>query len=146
MVLINGSQMLEVSPSRTKPFECIFFFFVVPQYPVYNPDENWSDGNNGQDWSNDDYYNNEDLPPNLMSIDLSSFDPSQLRPVPVSLLTSNGQLNELDVNTRIKNFQDYKQRCQLLERLSWEYNNDGNYSNNQNDYNNYDNYNHNNNR
>jgi hypothetical protein len=81
-----------------------------------------------------------------MSIDLSSFDPSQLRPVPVSLLTSNGQLNELDVNTRIKNFQDYKQRCQLLERLSWEYNNDGNYSNNQNDYNNYDNYNHNNNR
>jgi hypothetical protein len=120
-------------------------FFLVPQYPVYNPDENWSDGNNSQEWSNDDYYNNEDLPPNLMSIDLSSFDPSQLRPVPVSLLNSNGQLNELDVNTRIKNYQDYKQRCQLLERLSWEYN-DGNYSNNQNDFNNYDNYNHNNNR
>ncbi len=112
----------------------------MPQYPVYNQDENWPDGNNGQDWSNDDY---EDLPPNLMTIDLSSFDPSQLRPVPVALLNSNEQVNELDVNTRIKNYQDYKQRCQLLERLSWE-NNEGNYSNNQNDYNNYDNYNNNN--
>lgn len=79
-----------------------------------------------------------------MNIDLSSFDPSQLRPTPVSLLNSNGQLNELDVNTRVKNFQDYKQRCQLLERLQNEYN-DGNYSNNQNDHNNYDNYNNNNN-
>ena len=79
-----------------------------------------------------------------MSISLSSFDPSQLRPVPVPLLKSNGQLNELDANTRAKNFQDYKQRCQLLERLSPEYN-DGYYSNNQNDYNNYDNNNNNNN-
>lgn len=79
-----------------------------------------------------------------MSIDLSSFDCSQLRPVPVPLLNANGQANELDVNTRIKNFQDYKQRCQLLERLSME-NNDGYYGNNQNDYNNYDNNNANNN-
>jgi hypothetical protein len=79
-----------------------------------------------------------------MSIDLSSFDSSQLRATPVALLNTNGQLNELDVNTRIKNFQDYKQRCQLLERLTWE-SNEGNYSNNQNDYNNYDGYNNNNN-
>jgi hypothetical protein len=79
-----------------------------------------------------------------MSMDLSSFDSSQLRPVPVSLINSSGQLSELDVNTRMKNFQDYKQRCQLLERLSWE-NNEGSYSNSQNDYNNYDNYNNNNN-
>jgi hypothetical protein len=120
--------------------------FLVPQYPVYNPDENWSEGNNnnnGQEWPNDEYFNNEDLPPTLMSIDLSSFDSSQLRVAPVALLNSNGQPNELDANTRIKNYQDYKQRCQLLERLSWEYN-EGNYSNNQNDYNNYDNYNNNN--
>ena len=120
-------------------------FSLVPQYPVFNPDENWSDGNyNGDDWGNDGNNGSEDLPPNLMTIDLSSFDPSQLRPVPVSLLNSNGQLNELDVNTRIKNFQDYKQRCQLLERLTWE-SNERNYSNNQNDYNNYDNYHNNNN-
>ena len=46
--------------------------------------------NNGQDWPNDDYYPNEDLPPNLMNIDLNSFDSSQLRPVPVPLLNSNG--------------------------------------------------------
>lgn len=52
-----------------------------------------------------------------MSIDLSSFDPSQLRPPPKALLTPNGQLNEFDVNTRMKNFQDYKQRCQMMERL-----------------------------
>ncbi|CAF1138264.1 unnamed protein product [Adineta steineri] len=118
----------------------------MPQYPVYNPDENWSDGNyNSQDWPNNEYDNNEDLPPTLMNIDLSSFDPSQLRPLPVSLLNSNGQLNELDVNTRIKNFQDYKQRCQLLERLSWEANG-RNYPNNQNEYNNYDNNYNNNNR
>ncbi|UJR36494.1 hypothetical protein I4U23_029215 [Adineta vaga] len=116
----------------------------IPQYPVFNPDENWTDGDyNGNEWGNDGY-TNEDLPTNLMTIDLNSFDPSQLRPIPVPLLNSNGQLNELDVNTRIKNFQDYKQRCQLLERLSWE-SNDRNYSNNQNDYNNYDNYSNNNN-
>ena len=59
-----------------------------------------------------------DLPPNLMSIDLSSFDPSQLRPLPLPLLNTNGIVNELDVNSRMKNFQDYKQRCQMLERLS----------------------------
>ncbi|CAF4870611.1 unnamed protein product [Rotaria socialis] len=119
----------------------------LPQYPVYNPDENWPNENhdNDEDWSNDNYYNNEDLPPTLMSIDLNLFDASQLRAVPVPLLNSNGQPNELDVNTRIKNFQDYKQRCQLLERLSWDCN-DGNYSNNQNDYNNYDNHTNNNNR
>lgn len=113
----------------------------VPQYPVYNSDEQWSDNAN-QDWSNDDYPHNEDLPPNLMSVDFSSFDPSQLRPTPVPLLNSNGQLTELDVNTRMKNFQDYKQRCQLLERLSWEYNEGGNYSNHQNDYHNYEQTNH----
>ena len=114
----------------------------IPQYPVYNSDEQWSENAN-QDWSNDEYSQNEDLPPNLMNIDFSSFDPSQLRPTPVPLLNSNGQLTELDVNTRIKNFQDYKQRCQLLERLSWEYNNDGgNYSNHQNDYHNYEQNNH----
>ncbi|CAF2053183.1 unnamed protein product [Rotaria magnacalcarata] len=119
----------------------------IPQYPVYNPDENWPNDNhdNDEDWSNDNYYNNEDLPPTLMSIDLNSFDASQLRAVPVPLLNSNGQPNELDVNTRIKNFQDYKQRCQLLERLSCD-SNDGNYSNNQNYYNNYDNHTNNNNR
>jgi hypothetical protein len=77
-------------------------------------------------------------------MDLSAFDASQLRPTPVPLLNANGQLNEVDVNTRMKNFQDYKQRCQLLERLTWEANG-RNYPNNQNDYDNYDHY-HNNNR
>lgn len=72
-----------------------------------------------------------------MTMELNSFDTSQLRPVPVPLLNSNGQLNELDVNTRMKNFHDYKQRCQLLERLEA---NERNYGSNQNDYDNYDNY------
>ena len=135
--------MSEVINTLNLDHELLFFLLhLVPQYPVHNPDDYWYDKNNGQDWANEDYVNQEDLPPNLMSVDLSSFDPSNLRSVPVSLLNSNGQLNELDVNTRIKNYQDYKQRCQLLERLSWDYN-DGNYSNNQNDYNNYDNYNNN---
>jgi hypothetical protein len=126
----------------------IYYICLVPQYPVYRPDDNWTNRNfndkhfNSHDWSDDydDYYPNDDLPPNLMNIDFSTFDSSQLRPVPVSLLNSNGQLTELDVNTRTKNFQDYKQRCQLLERLSLEYNDNG-YSNSSNDYYPYDNYN-----
>lgn len=121
---------------------------LVPQYPVFRPEESWSDRNfndgnaNSQEWSNDydNYHRHEDLPPMLMSMDFTSFDPSQLRQVPVSLLSSNGQLTELDANTRMKNYQDYKQRCQLLERLSWEYN-ENNYSD---DYHHYDNYNSNN--
>ena len=80
-----------------------------------------------------------------MSIDFNSFDPSQLRAPPVPLINAQGQLTELDVNTRNKNFQDYKQRCGLLERLSWG-ENENNYSNNyQDDYYSYDNYNSNNN-
>ena len=122
---------------------------LVPHYPVFRSDENWSDRQeNGENWSNDydPYYSNEDLPPNLMNIDFSSFDPSQLRAPPVSLINTQGQLTELDVNTRNKNFQDYKQRCLLLERLSWGQN-ENNYSNNyQDDYYSYDNYNSNNNR
>lgn len=63
-----------------------------------------------------------------MDIDFSKFDPSQLRPLPAPLLNANGQVAELDVNTRKKNFDDYKQRCQLLDRLSWDQN-ENNYSN-----------------
>ena len=81
-----------------------------------------------------------------MNIDFNSFDPSQLRPAPVPSLNANGQMVELDANTRIKNFQDYKQRCQLFERFHWE-SDDNNYTNPQNDYYPYENnYNSNNNR
>ncbi|CAF1178481.1 unnamed protein product [Rotaria sp. Silwood1] len=99
---------------------------AVPEYPVFTNYDSF-DGDGPESWIN----MNEDLPPNLMTIDLSSFDSSQLRPTPLPLLNSNGALNELDVNTRMKNFQDYKQRCQMIERLSW--------NDNQNDNNNWNN-------
>ncbi|CAF1511096.1 unnamed protein product, partial [Rotaria sordida] len=98
-----------------------------PEYPVFNNYDNF-DGDGPENWIN----NNEDLPPNLMNIDLSSFEPSQLRPTPLPLINSNGILNELDVNTRMKNFQDYKQRCQMMERLSWNDNQNDNNNNNNN--------------
>ncbi|CAF5069362.1 unnamed protein product, partial [Rotaria sp. Silwood1] len=98
----------------------------IPEYPVFTNYDSF-DGDGPESWIN----MNEDLPPNLMTIDLSSFDSSQLRPTPLPLLNSNGALNELDVNTRMKNFQDYKQRCQMIERLSW--------NDNQNDNNNWNN-------
>ncbi|CAF3177856.1 unnamed protein product, partial [Rotaria sp. Silwood2] len=97
----------------------------IPEYPVFNNYDNF-DGDGPENWIN----NIEDLPPNLMTIDLSSFDPSHLRPPPFPLLNSNGTPNELDVNTRMKNFQDYKQRYQMMERLSWNDNqNDNNWNN-----------------
>ncbi|CAF1138893.1 unnamed protein product [Rotaria sordida] len=99
----------------------------IPEYPVFNNYDNF-DGDGPENWIN----NNEDLPPNLMNIDLSSFEPSQLRPTPLPLINSNGILNELDVNTRMKNFQDYKQRCQMMERLSWNDNQNDNNNNNNN--------------
>ncbi|CAF4106656.1 unnamed protein product [Rotaria magnacalcarata] len=95
----------------------------IPQYPVFENYDNFN-GDSPDNWIND-----EDLPPNLMNIDLSSFDSSQLRPAPVSLQNANGAVNELDVNTRMKNFQDYKQRCQLLERLTWNDNQNNNWNN-----------------
>ncbi|CAF3567560.1 unnamed protein product [Rotaria socialis] len=95
----------------------------IPQYPVFENYDNF-DGDGPDNWIND-----EDLPPNLMNIDLGSFDSSQLRPAPVPLQNANGALNELDANTRMKNFQDYKQRCQLLERLTWNDNQNNNWNN-----------------
>ena len=99
-----------------------FISIIVPQYPnfhIYN-DYNSENPNN---WTN----NNEDLPPYLMNIDLSSFDPNQLRPVPLPILNSNGTLNELDANIRMKNFHDYKQRSKLMDCLSSNINQNNNW-------------------